>query len=1031
MPAFPQQKRPIDRLGDAIAEAQSSDPFAPVTVIVPSPYARVQLRRAIGEERGLCNVAFRTWGELIGDLGRAAGGPGLKVPNRRLVDETIRSVLRSDRSPFESLARSPMARAQLMRLFNDLWRGGEGLRAAVAGASAMARSLVDVLAAVESHLADRGFTDPGRLLELAARAPVEASMGMVVRWFPAPVRTRDQAVIDRLVTAGVALSTIEDDGGAVSRLIACPDPDAEARIVTRRVLASVLEGVPLWRQAIVHPPSPRYARLVHQHLAAAGVPTSGPSPMPLTESATGRALLGMLALAAGEWRRSDVVRWLSSAPVTNGLDPLRAPVNRWDDISARAGVVEGFGQWLARLMRFAEIGSQRDPYVAHSESEASAARSLLEFMARLAEDLDLPSGPWSAWTDWCASILRRYLERPDGWPVAERIAYEQVFRALDDLRDLDLVGSDPDLVTFGGAVETELAARTVHDDDDVAKPGSEGEAAMPSTESRGLPGPVGSGVFVGSPADALGLVFSRVHVVGAADEFFPGLAPPASLLEADTEHPDWPTRERHADELLGELRSVIALGDEATTVTRPVVDPRTGRELVRSRWFDPGGRLGGWAEESVPSFSADVASDEAARIPLSGSERLLGALVRARMANIPLLEHAAVTSSEPGPAERRAPPLRVSLDAASAPSTTPFSRFEGNVGAALARDVSGELYPTRLEQYATCPRKYLLDRELHLDPPFRPEATEQMEARDRGTLVHEILATYIEERVQAPAPASLDRLLDIAERAFAIADGEGRCGPRLMAIVERENLLRDLRRFFEEDILDPQAAELAFGALASTEDVPEDRRDGSPSLPPPARSGAVEVELTDGRTVRFGGSVDRIDRAPDGTVVVSDYKTGRQRDLDQLRWDPVVGGKKLQLPIYALAAKAFMEWDGLVRARYWNLSWDRYQPSYACTLDDRLLDRFKDAVSTIASGIEAGVFPAYPGEEEYRGGRPTFANCAYCDFDRVCPTDRDRRWALAAEAPAVAPVLRLAEDPDPSLAGIVAAEPLEHGAGAP
>ncbi len=1017
--------RPVVALADAIAQAQAKDPFAPVTVVVPSPYARVQLRRAVGATRGICNVAFRTWGELVGDLARSAAGTEVRLPARPVLDEALRKVLLSVPSPFASLARSSAGRRQLALVFGDLWRAGTDLRDAMARGGETAESLVAVLCALESHLAERGFTDPGRLLDLAADAPVGPSIGSIVRWCPAPLRARDEKVLERLADVGIAISTIGPGNGAVGCVVACSDPDVEVRVVARRLVEAAAGGIPLWEQAVIHPPSTRYSRLVHGRLERAGLPTSGPSPRFLVETAAGRATLGLLDLASGEWRRNELMDWLSAAPITTGPGQRRAPIDRWDDISARAGVVQGLDQWDSRLLRFSEIGPVREQHMAHTESEAGAARALRGFVQQLALDLAVPSGGWSTWARWCTWVLQRYLEAAETWPRPEQIALDEVLGVVGDLGDLDLVGSDPDLPTFRDALAAELGSRALHDDADVARPSSEGGAAAPPVDRRGLPGPVGSGVFVGTPSDALGLTFRRVIVVGGSDDFLPGLARAVPFLDADIEHPDWPTKERAAEELHDELATVIALCGAPVTVTRPVLDPRTGRELAPSRWFHPEGELGGWVGEDAPSFQADLLSERAGSFPLSGAERLLGHLARFSSSGGGLFTHPAVEGDEPGANGLTVPPLRTSIEAASAPVGHPFSRFEGHVGAALARDVSGELSPTRLEEYATCPRRYLLGRELRLAAPFRPESTEQMEARDRGTLVHEILAAYVTERI-AGADESLDRLLAIAEERFAVASEEGRCGPPLMAAVERANLVRDLRRFYEEDTLSPIAAELAFGALASADDVPENRRETGPNQRASMRTGAVKVELADGRIVRFGGSVDRIDRTPDGSLVVSDYKTGRQGDLDRLRKDPVAGGTRLQLPIYALAAKAYAQWDGIVRARYWNLSWDRHRPSYGCTLDDRLLGRFTDVVSTIASGIESGSFPGHPGEEEYRDRRPTFANCRFCDFDRLCPVDRDRRWALAATSPEVEPVLRLAGDPDPGLEGIVDAEALDR-----
>ena len=407
-------------------------------------------------------------------------------------------------------------------------------------------------------------------------------------------------------------------------------------------------------------------------------------------------------------------------------------------------------------------------------------------------------------------------------------------------------------------------------------------------------------------------------------------------------------------------------------------------------------------------------------MPLSPADRLLGELSRAVADGRPVESHPAVL----GTPTASCPPLSASLEAARAPTLGGFSRFEGNVGASRSPGVFGELSPTRLEDYATCPRRYLLARELRLRVPFRPEDTEEMEARDRGNLVHEILARYVRERLDQGRPASLDRLLEIAEERFGLAEEEGRCGPPLMAAIERANLLRELRQFFDEDKLRPVAAEIEFGGPLAREDVADDRLEGSQENSG-ERMAAAELRLPNGKTLRFTGKIDRIDIGPGDSVVVSDYKTGRQHSLMELRKDPVLKGTKLQLPIYGLAAEAHLQPTGPVRARYWLTSWEREAASWLCTLDDRLLDRLREVLTDITSGIEGGAFPGSPGEETYRDGRPTFENCRHCDFDRVCPTDRDRRWSLLKDSPEVEPVVALARTPDGLLQGLVAKSPLD------
>jgi len=952
-----------------------------------------------------------------------------------MVSETLRQVLTSTSSPLDSFARSRLARAELASVLYELWRAGPALVSRLAEHGGRAESLVRTLGAVETHLAEHGFVDPGRLLELAATAPADPrAIGAIVLWYPRPARARDQAVLDHLVDSGVPVTTIaatEDRHGSVGLVIACSDPDEEVRVITRRLLEAVEEGVPLWRQAIIHPPLDRYRRIVSQQLTASHIASSGPSPMMLAQSVTGRTLVGLLELAKGDWRRADVMRWLGAAPIASGPRAPRVPVNRWDAVSARAGVVGGLEQWRHRLDRFAAGGVKGDLHVAHSDADRQSARALVEFVDGLAEELGTPCIRWSDWAAWALRLLDLYLapeDRIEEWPAAELVAAREVRHALLELGGLDDVAQTADLIAFRHAVEAELASNPVRDEGQIAWPGSadDSDAAVVS-DHVGLPGPVGAGVFVGSPTDARGLTFARVYVIGMADQFLPGATRQSPLIgDGEIDDAQWPTAERRAAELLDDLHSVVGLAERPAVVSWPLVDPRTGRENGRSRWLDPSGTLGaGWVDQTVPSFLADLTGPVATSVPVSPPDRLLGDLTRAVSLGGSVENHPAVAGDQDRRTRGSVPPLSESIAAAQSPLVAGFSRFEGNIGPNRARGIADELSATRLEQYAACPRRYLLGRELQLELPFRPEETEEMEARDRGTLVHEILATYVDERINADAPASPDRLFEIAEQQFSVAEDEGRCGPPLMARVERANLLRELGRFFEEDTLEPQAVELGFGRFGARGDLADDRLEGSaePSVVG-GHVAAVEVDLGEGRTIRFGGSVDRIDRGPNGSLVVSDYKTGRQVELGELRADPVAAGTKLQLPIYALAAQAYLDWGGPIHARYWLLSWGRAQDSFFCTLDDRLLGRLREIVSNIVDGIEAGAFPGVPGGETFRRSGPTFENCRYCDFDRLCPSDRDRRWSIVREAREAAPIVALGRPPGDDLRDVVHPQPV-------
>jgi ATP-dependent helicase/nuclease subunit B len=71
-------------------------------------------------------------------------------------------------------------------------------------------------------------------------------------------------------------------------------------------------------------------------------------------------------------------------------------------------------------------------------------------------------------------------------------------------------------------------------------------------------------------------------------------------------------------------------------------------------------------------------------------------------------------------------------------------------------------------------------------------------------------------------------------------------------------------------------------------------------------------------------------------------------------------------------------------------------------------------VSAALDGISGGLFPGVPGDA-VGWPRTTFENCKYCDFDRICPTDRQREWESIRADPALQPVeVLLHGEPSPA-----------------
>ena len=199
----------------------------------------------------------------------------------------------------------------------------------------------------------------------------------------------------------------------------------------------------------------------------------------------------------------------------------------------------------------------------------------------------------------------------------------------------------------------------------------------------------------------------------------------------------------------------------------------------------------------------------------------------------------------------------------------------------------------------------------------------------------------------------------------------------------QEDILQDLERFLDDNEryradegMQPRYAEHKFGF------------EGPP----------VAMVLPGGSEVRFRGYIDRVDVARDGLrAVVMDYKTGSSRKYEKMKEDPLMAGKRLQLPVYAFAVRETLLPDAALRAEYWFISANGGYTRVPVTLDT-IETQFRDTVQVIADGVRGGVFPADPGPSGFGGPE----NCRFCDFQRICPTNKLVLWARKGDSPQAA-----------------------------
>jgi ATP-dependent helicase/DNAse subunit B len=279
---------------------------------------------------------------------------------------------------------------------------------------------------------------------------------------------------------------------------------------------------------------------------------------------------------------------------------------------------------------------------------------------------------------------------------------------------------------------------------------------------------------------------------------------------------------------------------------------------------------------------------------------------------------------------------------------------------------------SRLEQYRLCPHAFFAHAALRLEAASEP--TPGPDARQLGLLLHAVLAeVYTAADDPADAASVHAALPAVAEALFDAAPARYGFRPDALWRVERVHLLERLRAAVDGltgDGWRPIGHELPFG-WGDRADAGGDRAaNGAPPL-------VIEV---DGERFRLRGTIDRLDANAAGEVRVVDYKLGG----GDLAPGDLVEGRRLQLPLYALAARDAVDAGRAVDGLYWSLWSGKAGTLRLAGFEHESEDGERLAgpegaaeiarrhVGAVVAAVRAGRFqPAAP-----RGGCPRWCACA-------------------------------------------------------
>jgi len=720
-------------------------------------------------------------------------------------------------------------------------------------------------------------------------------------------------------------------------------PSDEAREALRWIKSCVVrDGIPLYECAVFTPNPDVYQPLLRSVAREFGLPVHFTQSDPLNASPAIAALNNLLALPAQNFRTNALFKTLRSPYFSFSFD--HQTIDLLEKISQMGQIVEGQGQWDETWERLAprsadvklDLDDERDlADLAHGDAARTLRTQLRAFFTQLTPLNGIHSQTdWTRWLEDLLDVLKFYENTDNERDELACETFRDALRALvmsESIAGVRMVG----FAQFISDLQSTLEGATFN------------EPRMRDTSS----------LLIGNMREARGLRYQAVALLGFAEGVFP-----------EVEHPD--------PFLTEDIRATFGLdsrlGREQTSLFYQAVTRTDSNLLITRPYLSDDGE--NW--EASPFWNAVLnLFDE-------------GALQRIRPDDPRPLAEAASSQELLFWAVRRKglPPVYADLSERwknlqsardviqSRRAKKAEGKFEGSVpdlkDSLAIRYAQEQVWSaSRLEAYSSCPQMFYVSKALGLEASAPPALG--LDVMQIGSILHKILEeTYRTAENPANVDSVLKNLPVIAGRVFASAPQEYGFRPSELWELEQEQFLQNLETTIQElaetsEGWVPFAYEQAFGI----EDTPP-----------------LEIQLGDEK-ILLHGVIDRIDKNADGNLRVVDYKTGSSH----LAQGDLKDGKRLQLPLYALAARDALKLGNPVAGIYWAI-----KASEAGSLK---LESFKSEIGTgveaaietvrghllhIVTGIRSGEFQPMPP----KGGCPE-----YCPAAQWCWRYQKAGWS--------------------------------------
>jgi RecB family exonuclease len=1000
-------------------------PLDEIPVVVPTNPLGMRLSRLLaGRVSGHAGVRFMT----MVDLARSHAGTPLpdgrvqlpggadEVALRKLLDAGL-----ATGGYFESIADKPGLGRALLAAIRDLKEAcytvdslaeaGRKARLLRKGRDCKLTELLRIWRAYEAELADGGWADVLDVMTAAVRRLEEGACAA-----PEPLTVYgfyDLNSLQRRLVAGHAAScgidvflpfvdnaafdyarpTLEwfeslglvrtdlptDEAREVPlppevRIISAPGEAREAREDVRELVLMLDERDRTFQSAAVLARVPdHYSDVFREEFEGVGATPYLESPPPLSVSRPGRALLRLGEAVVADFARLETMEFLSIAEVEAAAE--HAPVADWNKATILAGVTTGAAQWsdrLASLSERLERGDESHRFAAAHRHLLPSLKGLTELIERVVDPLaEMPArARVGDYFDRLSGVFRDVTRRTD-----ER---ELVLKAAGSVRTLSEIAGE---VSFAYFLEL-LRSRLDEPGKRPARFGAGGPVIMNLMAARGLS-------------------FPTVIVPGLVEKEFPSThRQDPVLLDAERERlnaarggtplASLPIRSASITEERLLYHLAVASAEETLILSFPRLDPATARPRVPSpfvlRTLDE-------MTDDRHDYEKLESSELVTRVPLSRrfpTDRrtaltreefdgcsVLGALESGDTSEVAYLVQGGGT-------------LQRGLTMEEARwGTNSFTEYDAMLTSPEAVEaieaLSGfgrmteqgvlKVAPTTLESYARCPFGFYMSHVLGVEPMDEPEEALLLSPLEKGLLYHDVLERFMRRaKAEGLFPLTAEARDTLFEVAAKVARSNkwslaGITGAQELAL---RNLLTGLSLWLAEEALEETDYEPAYfearfgGHLRPGDDEALSTEEGAP------------FEADGGINVSFSGKIDRVDVARDGRAArVIDYKTGRKQTSGKKVLD---GGRRLQLPVYLLAASRMLEGEhpGIeVDSAQYRYVGGVGGPGRMELRRDQLEAATEDlatAVALIVRGITSGMFFAPPHDP----------GCSFCDYAEAC-----------------------------------------------